>query len=77
MKKRQNFNVQEPQRNRNGTAFFVNLIMSSTVHVLFTVTMYNELQKNVLMLICDKHQRPLSCVAFDQGLRYKKKCVPQ
>ena len=26
-------NLQEPQRNRNATAFFVNLTMTSTVHM--------------------------------------------
>ena len=31
VKQRQNFNLQEPQRNRNATAFFVNLIRTSNV----------------------------------------------
>ena len=32
MKKCQKFNLQEPQRNRNATANYVNLIKTSTVH---------------------------------------------
>ena len=34
MKKCQKNNLQEPQRNRNATANFINLIMTSTVYVL-------------------------------------------
>ena len=32
MKSCQKINLQEPQRNRNATAFFVNLIMTGTVY---------------------------------------------
>ena len=31
VKKRQKYNLQEPQRNRNETGFFVNLVRTSTV----------------------------------------------
>ena len=31
VKKRKYLNLQEPQRNRNGTGYFVNLIKTSTV----------------------------------------------
>ena len=33
-------NLQEPQRNRNATANFVNLIRTSTVHCLHDSAMY-------------------------------------
>ena len=38
MKKCQKINLQEPQRNRNATANFVNLIMTSTVKAAQNVT---------------------------------------
>ena len=39
MKKCQKLNLQEPQRNRNGTANYVNLIMTSTVYTWIRRTM--------------------------------------
>ena len=42
-KKCQKINLQEPQRNRNATANFVNLIRTSTVPAFLQIRYVNEL----------------------------------
>jgi len=46
MKKCQNINLQEPQRNRNATAIFVNLIRTSTVSLASFLKGHQQTEKN-------------------------------
>ena len=41
----QKINIQEPQRNRNGTANYVNLIRTSTVHLYFWYSFFGTLHE--------------------------------
>ena len=43
MKRRQKINLLQPQQNRNGTGFFVNLIMTSTVSWFVVMHLYTWL----------------------------------
>ena len=50
-KKRKKFNLQELQWNRNGTGFFVNLIMTSTVHYIKQPYVWKSAKCDISMVV--------------------------